>query len=81
MTDLVTRLQTQANAFSNLDFWNGREPTQEQTAIITDLREAAERIANLELALVELSQTSGSNAKVLVSHTRWVARRALEHRP
>jgi hypothetical protein len=71
----------QAAAFSNLDFWSGREPTQEQTAIITDLREAAERIANLEMALVELSQTSGSNARVLVSRTRWVARRALEYRP
>jgi hypothetical protein len=81
MSDLVTRLQTQATAFSNLDFWSGREPTQEQTAIITDLREAAERIANLELALVELSQTSGSNANVLASRVRWAARRALEYRP
>jgi hypothetical protein len=84
MTDLVTRLQMQATAFSNLDFWSGREPSQEQTAIITDLREAAERIANLELALVELSQTSGTpsnvaNANVLASRVRWAARRALEH--
>jgi hypothetical protein len=38
MSDLVARLHTQANAFSNLDFWSGREPSQEQTAIITDLR-------------------------------------------
>jgi hypothetical protein len=40
MTDLVTRPRTQATAFSNLAFWTGLEPSQEQTAIITDLREA-----------------------------------------
>jgi hypothetical protein len=81
MSDLVTRLRMQAVAF-----WTGREPDQEQTAIITDLREAAERIADLELALVELSQTNGSprnvaNANVLASRVRWAARRALEHKP
>ena len=86
MSDLVTRLSIQANAFSNLDFWSGREPSQEETAIINDLREAVDRIANLELALVELSQTSGSprnaaSAEVLASRVRWAARRALEHRP
>lgn len=84
MSDLVTRLRTQASAFSNLNFWTGPEPSQEQTAIITDLREAADRIADLELALVELSQTNGSpnnvdNANVLASRVRWAARRALEH--
>jgi hypothetical protein len=76
----------QATAFSNLAFWTGREPDQEQTAIITDLREAADRIADLELALVELSQTSGApsnvaNANVLAGRVRWAARRALEHKP
>jgi len=86
MSDLVTRLRTHANAFSNLDFCNGRESSQEQAAIINDLREAVDRIANLELALVELSQTSGApsnlaNANVLASRVRWAARRALEHRP
>jgi hypothetical protein len=84
MSDLVTRLRTHANEFSNLDFWSGREPSQEQAAIINDLREAVDRIANLELALVELSQTSGApsnvaNANVLASRIRWAARRALEH--
>jgi hypothetical protein len=86
MSDLVTRLRTHADAFSNLDFWNGREPGQEETAIINDLREAVDRIANLELVLVELSQTNGSpsnaaNANVLASRVRWAARRALEHGP
>jgi hypothetical protein len=86
MSDLVTWLSMQANAFSNLDFWSGREPSLEQIAIINDLREAVDRIANLELALVELSQTSGSpsnvaNAEALASRVRWAARRALEHRP
>jgi hypothetical protein len=86
MSDLVTRLSMQANAFSNLDFWSGREPNQEETAIINDLREAVDRIADLELALVELSQTSGSprnvaSAEVLASRVRCAARRALEHRP
>jgi hypothetical protein len=50
------------------------------------LREAADRVVDLELALVELSQTSGSpsnvdNANVLASRVRWTARRALEYRP
>jgi hypothetical protein len=86
MSDLVTRLRVQANAFSNLDFWSGREPSQQETTIINDLQEAVDRIANLELALVELSRTSGSprnvtNAEVLASRVRWAARRALEHRP
>jgi hypothetical protein len=53
---------------------------------INDLREAADRVVDLELALVELSQTSGSpsnvdNANVLASRVRWTARRALEYRP
>jgi hypothetical protein len=86
MSDLVTRLRTHANAFSNFAFWSEREPSREETAIVNDLREAVDRIANLELALVELSQTSGSpsnvdNANVLASRVRWAARRALEHRP
>jgi len=86
MSDLVTRLRMQANAFSNLNFWVEHEPSQEETAIITDLRDAADRIADLELALVELSRTSGSpsnvaNANVLASRVRWSARRALEHKP
>jgi hypothetical protein len=86
MSDLVTRLRSHADAFSNLDFWNAREPSQEESAIINDLREAVDRIANLELALVELSQTNGSpsnvaNANVLASRVRWAARRALEHSP
>jgi hypothetical protein len=86
MSDLVTRLRTHANAFSNFAFWSERELSQEETAIVNDLREAVDRIANLELALVELSQTSGSpsnvdNANVLASRVRWAARRALEHRP
>jgi hypothetical protein len=86
MSDLVTRLRMQANSFSNLNFWIGHEPSLEETAIITDLREAADRIADLELALVELSQMSGSpsnvdNANVLASRVRWTARRALEYRP
>jgi hypothetical protein len=86
MSDLVTRLRTHANAFSDFDFWSRHEPSQEQAAIINDLQEAVDRIANLELALVELSQTSGApsnvaNANVLASRVRWAARRALEHRP
>jgi hypothetical protein len=86
MSDFVTRLSVQANAFSNLDFWSGREPSQDETTIIYDLREAIDRIANLELAFAELSQTSGSprnvaSAEVLPSRVRWAARRALEHRP
>jgi hypothetical protein len=86
MSDLVTRLRTHANAFGNLDFWSGREPSREEAAIINDLREAVDRIANLELALVELSQTSGApsnvaNANALASRVRWAARRALEYRP
>ena len=85
MSDLVTRLHMRANAFSNFDFWSGREPSQEEAAIINDLREAVDRIAILELALVELSLTSGSsrdvaNAEVLASRVRWAARRALEHK-
>src|SRR6516162_8196536 len=64
MSDLVTRLRVQANAFSNLDFWSGREPSQQETTIINDLQEAVDRIANLELALVELSRTSGSPRNV-----------------
>jgi hypothetical protein len=35
MSDLVTRLRTQVNAFSNLGFWSGREPRQEETATST----------------------------------------------
>ena len=50
------------------------------------LDEAAHRIADLELALVELSRTSGSpsnvaNANVLASRVRWSAPRALEYKP
>jgi hypothetical protein len=84
MTDLVTRLRIQATAFSNLEFWTGPEPSPEQTAIIIDLREAADRIADLELAMVELSRTNGSpafgSANVLAAHVRVAARRALEHK-
>ena len=85
MSDLVTRLRVQANTFSNLNFWIGHEPSLEETAIIADLRDAADRIADLELALVELSRTSGpsnvANANVLASRVRWSALRALEHKP
>ena len=86
MSDLVTRLCVQANGFSNLNFWIGHEPSLEETAIIADLREAADLIADPELALVELSRTSGSpsnvaNANVLASRVRWSALRALEHKP
>ena len=75
MSGLVTRLSMQANAFSNLDVWSGREPSQKETAIVNDLREAVDRIANLELALIELSQKSGSprnvaRAEVLTSHDK-----------
>ena len=88
MSNLVGRLRLQANAFINLNLvaveWTGHKPSQEERAIITDLREAADRIADLELVLVELSQTSGApsnvaNANVLASRVRWTARRALEH--
>jgi hypothetical protein len=79
MSDLVTQLGMQANAFSNFNFWSGHEPIQEETAIITDPREAADRMADLELALVELSQINVANANVLASRVRWAARRALEH--
>jgi hypothetical protein len=86
MSDLVTRLRIQANAFRNLDFWSGRPPTREETAIINDLRKAVDRIAHLEMTLVELSQTSGSprnvaSAKVLAARVRWAARCALEYSP
>jgi hypothetical protein len=67
MSNLVDRLRMQANAFINLNLvavaWTGSESSQEETAFITDLREAADRIADLELALVELSQTSGAPSK------------------
>ena len=49
MSDLVTRLCVQANGFSNLNFWIGHEPSLEETAIIADLREAADLIAAVEL--------------------------------
>jgi hypothetical protein len=86
MTDLVIRLRMTASAFSNHAFWAGREPDQEEAGIITDLREAADRIASLELALVELSQTNGSpsnfnSASVLAAHVRVAARRALRQQP
>ena len=38
MSDLVTRLSMQANAFSNLDFWSGHEPSQEQRRIRNQCR-------------------------------------------
>jgi hypothetical protein len=51
----------------------------------TLLEEAADRIAALEMALVELSRTDGSpgnfnSASVLAAHVRVAARRALKER-
>jgi hypothetical protein len=33
-TDLVTRLRMQANVFSNLAFWSGREPTRKRSSTV-----------------------------------------------
>jgi hypothetical protein len=91
MSNLVDRLRMQANAFINLNLvavaWTGSELSHEETAIITDLREAANRIAGLEMALVELSQIGSlprneSSSELLAVRVRMAARRALkEARP
>jgi hypothetical protein len=71
MSDLVTRLRHNAN-FGIPDFTNSKL-----------LDEAADRIAHLEMALVELSRTDGSpsnfnSASVLAAHVRVAARRSLK---
>jgi hypothetical protein len=73
MTDLVTRLRAEVDEDVN-------EPLDRL------LDEAADRIAHLEMALVELSQTDGSpsnfnSAYVLAAHVRVAARRALRPPP
>jgi hypothetical protein len=73
MTDLVPRLRTEVD-----------EEVNEPLARL--LAEAADRIADLELVLVELSQTNGSprnvaSAEVLASRVRTAARRALRPQP
>jgi hypothetical protein len=72
MSDLVTRLRAEVDEDVN-------EPLDRL------LDEAADRIAHLELALVELSRTNGSpefgSANVLAAHVRVAARRALRTQP
>jgi hypothetical protein len=72
MTDLVTRLRAEVDEEVN-------EPLDRL------LDEAADRIAHLELALVELSQTSWprnvDNSEVLTLRVRALARRALRPQP
>ena len=47
MSNLADRLRIQAAAFGNSNFWNGREPDQEEAGIINDLRDAADRVEAL----------------------------------
>jgi hypothetical protein len=73
MTDLVTRLRAEIDEDVN-------EPLDWLLA------EAADRIASLEIVLVELSQTNGSPGKVADANTlairvRTAARRALRPPP
>jgi hypothetical protein len=73
MNDLVTRLRAEVDEEVN-------EPLDRL------LDEAADRIAHLEMALVELSCTDGSpgnfnSASVLAAHVRVAARRALRQQP
>ena len=73
MTDLVTRLRAEID-----------EDVNEQLDRLLD--EAADRIASLEMALVELSQTNGSHtdgadANTLAIPVRIAARRALKAQP
>lgn len=72
MSDLVTRLRQTYHGEIQVD------PLL--------VKEAADRIAHLEMALVELSRTDGSpsnftSANVLAAHVRVAARVALRQQP